>query len=113
MGSPKYHNGNKDKVMIRAKKKKKKDPLDLVPKFEIIKIQNRLHIALIVRTLWDVYGWREKRIGDFLEGYMALLGEVYDLRQTVDSMVDETSELTGVDIRATVDNMIKYGRKHD
>lgn len=53
--------------MKRTKKnKKQKRPIEQVPRFEIIKLQNLLHISIMVRVLWTVYGWREKRIGYFL-----------------------------------------------
>lgn len=74
--------------MIRTKKsKKQKRPIEQVPRFEIIKLQNLLHISIMVRVLWTVYGWREKRIGYFLEAYMSLLGEVWDQRCTVSAVI--------------------------
>ena len=98
-------------MIPKAKKSKKtKRPIEQVPRFEIIKLQNLLHISIMVRVLWTVYGWREKRIGYFLEAYMSLLGEVWDQRCTVNQMIDGTKDMTGHDIRQLVDDMIKYGR---
>lgn len=47
-------------MIPKAKKsKKQKRPIEQVPRFEIIKLQNLLHISIMVRVLWTVYGWRE------------------------------------------------------
>jgi len=55
--------------MIRTKKsKKQKRPIEQVPRFEIIKLQNLLHISIMVRVLWTVYGWRERSMGPEVHG---------------------------------------------
>ena len=88
----------------RSKKKKKpekdrpaKTPLD------IVKMSNYVNIAALVRTLWTVYGWREKRIAAFLEAHLALLSEVTHFG--VNQMIKDTEEMTGINVKKLFDEI--------
>lgn len=61
--------------MIPRSKKKKQTKPQRKP-FEIVMFANYLNMAIVVRTLWTEYGWRDKRIARFVEGYLALMQEV-------------------------------------
>lgn len=94
--------------MQRAKKPKKspihkpaKSPLD------IVKTCNYLSLAIIVRCLWDCYGWRNKRITQFVEAYLALLNEVVDKRNSIEGMIRDTKERTGIDVRKLIDELYR------
>ena len=88
----------------KAKKKKKSDiKKPSKTPFEIVKMANYVNIAAIVRTLYTVYGWREKRIANFLESHLALLSEVQTFG--VWQMIKDTEELTGVDVKKLFDEI--------
>ncbi|MEY8366272.1 hypothetical protein AALA22_11595, partial [Anaerovoracaceae bacterium 41-7] len=38
---------------------------------DYVRESNYLNMAIVFRTLWTVYGWRSKRIADFLGAYLA------------------------------------------
>lgn len=93
-----------------AKKSKRKKKLTHQPTrtpFEIVKQCNYLHLAVIVRVLWMVYGWRHERLGKFLEAYLSLLSEVADRRSGVMEFVKDTTELTGIDVKLLMDEILE------
>ena len=92
--------------MIRAKNKKPKTHRPTKTPFEIVKMANYLHLAIIVRVLWDVYGWRSKRVADFLEAYLSLMQEVADKRNSVNGIIRDTKDLTGVDVVKLLDDIM-------
>lgn len=92
--------------MIRAKNKKPKTHRPTKTPFEIVKTTNYLHLAIIVRVLWDVYGWRSKRVADFLEAYLSLMQEVADKRNSVNGIIRDTKDLTGIDVVKLLDDII-------
>lgn len=92
--------------MKRAKNKKPKAHRPAKTPFEIVKTTNYLHLAVIVRVLWTVYGWRSKRIADFLEAYLSLMQEVADKRNSVNGLIKDTKDLTGVDVVKLLDDII-------
>ena len=92
--------------MIRAKNKKPKTHRPTKTPFEIVKMTNYLHLAIIVRVLWDVYGWRSKRVADFLEAYLSLMQEVADKRNSVNGIIRDTKDLTGIDVVKLLDDII-------
>ena len=96
--------------MIRAKNKKPKTHRPTKTPFEIVKMTNYLHLAIIVRVLWTVYGWRGKRIGAFLEAYLSLMQEVADHRNSVNGLIKDTKEMTGIDVVKLLDDAIEAGR---
>lgn len=81
--------------------KKNKQPTHKPGKtpFQTVQLTNYLNLAIMIRTLYQVYGWRKKRISDFLESYIALMQEVADSRSTVPQFVHDTKELTGIDVK--------------
>lgn len=89
--------------------KKRKNPTNRSAKtpFEIVKSTNYLNLAVIVRTLYQVYGWRSKRLAGFLESYIVLMQEVVDRRSTVSQFIHDTKELTGIDVKKLLDEV--YG----
>ncbi len=97
-------------MIPRAKKKTKpqREP------FEIVMFANYLNMAIVVRTLWTEYGWRDKRIAKFIEAYLALIQEVADGRSTVQREIADCKVLTGVDVKALIDELYQGGkRNHD
>ena len=68
---------------------------------------NYLHLAIIVRILWTVYGWRSKRIADFLEAYLSLMQEVADHRNSVNGLIRYTKEMTGIDVVELLDDVLE------
>lgn len=70
-------------------------------------LSNYLNMAIVIRTLWTEYGWRDKRIARFVEGYLALMQEVADGRSTVQREIADCKELTGVNVKALIDEL--YG----
>ena len=57
-----------------------------------------LIIGLMDITLWNVYGWRHKRIRDYNEALGVLLSEVDRKLMTPDDVVDWAEELTGLNL---------------
>ena len=96
--------------MKRAKNKKPKTHRPTKTPFEIVKMTNYLHLAIIVRILWTVYGWRSKRIADFLEAYLSLMQEVADHRNSVNGLIKDTKEMTGIDVVKLLDEAIEGGK---
>ena len=75
--------------------------------FQIVKTTNYLHLAVIVRTLYTVYGWRKKRIFDFIEAYIALMQEVFDGRSNINQLILDTEEMTGFNVKKILDEVYK------
>lgn len=92
--------------MKRAKNKKPATHRPAKAPFEIVKMTNYLHLALIVRVLWTVYDWRGVRIGKFLAAYLSLMHEILDHRNTVNGLIKETKEMTGVDVVTLLDDIM-------
>lgn len=91
----------------RAKKKKTKaqrEPL------EIFMTSNYLNMAIVVRTLWTEYGWKDRRIARFIEGYLALMQEIADGRVSVQQGIADCKTLTGVDVRDLIDEVFRGSR---
>lgn len=88
-------------------KKKKKPEMHRPAKspFEIVKTANYVNIATLVRTLWTVYGWRDKRIAYFLEAHLSLLDESSHFGY--ERLIKDTYEMTGVDVKKLVDDLYK------
>lgn len=97
--------------MIRAKNKKSKAHRPAKTPFEIVKMTNYLHLAIIVRILWTVYGWRSKRVADFLEAYLSLMQEIGDKRNTVPGLIKDTKDLTGIDVVKLLDDVLEGEKK--
>lgn len=95
----------------RSKNKKPKTHRPTKTPFEIVKMTNYLHLAIIVRILWTVYGWRSKRIADFLEAYLSLMQEVADHRNSVNGLIKDTKEMTGIDVVELLDDVMEGGQK--
>ena len=93
----------------RSKNKKPKTHRPTKTPFEIVKTTNYLHLAIIVRILWTVYGWRSKRILDFLEAYLSLMQEVVDRRNSVTGLIKDTKEMTGIDVVELLDSVVEGG----
>lgn len=91
--------------VARSKNKKPRTHRQTKTPFEIVKMTNYLHLAIIVRILWTVYGWKSKRIADFLEAYLSLMQEIGDKRNTVQGLIKDTKDLTGVDVVKLLDDI--------
>lgn len=92
--------------MKRAKPKKKKEThRPTKTPFEIVKLTNYLNLAVMVRTLYHVHGWRKKRLLYFVECYVALIQEIVDNRSGVHEFIKDTKELTGIDVVKLLDEV--------
>ena len=91
--------------MQRFKKPKppQRDP------FEIVMLSNYLNMAIVVRTLWTEYGWKDRRIARFIEGYLALMQEIADGRVSVQQGIADCKTLTGVDVKKLLDELYTKG----
>jgi len=76
---------------------------DMTPN-RIVKMVNYLHLSLIIRTLYTCYGWRDKRIKDFLLAYIVLFEEVHDGRNSISGAINDCRELTGIDVVELLNN---------
>lgn len=65
--------------------------------FQLVHLAGKLHVAMFIRVMYTCYGWREKRIKDFLEMYLVLFEEFADGRTTIKQQVRDCYELTGFD----------------
>lgn len=95
----------------RSKNKKPRTHRPTKTPFEIVKMTNYLHLAIIVRMLWTVYGWKNKRIADFLEAYLSLMQEIGDKRNTVPGLIKDTKDLTGIDVVKLLDDVMEGEEK--
>ncbi|WP_425756212.1 hypothetical protein ACPW7J_02120 [Ihubacter sp. rT4E-8] len=87
----------------RAKKKKNPKPhRPTKTPFEIVKTTNYLNLAVMVRTLKTVYNWEDEQLAEFVEAYIALMGEV-GITNTVGGLIRETKEMTGIDVKELLD----------
>lgn len=92
--------------MVRHKKPKKpKNPKPSYTVEEAIKKCNELHMALMVRNLNMVFGFGQKRLYKFCEGYLGLIQEVHDGRCTIKEFVQDTKEMTGIDVEELIQGM--------
>ena len=92
-------------MAVPKAKKKKKPPMHQPAKtpLDIVKMANYVNLASLVRTLWTVYGWREKRIAYFLEAHLSLLQEATSFG--VNQLIRDTEEMTGVDVKKLFDEI--------
>lgn len=99
---------------MSSKKFKKKivEPKPSIATNDVVRECNCLHIAFVVRQL-HAYGWRKKRINDFLGGYMSLLDEVVDHRLSVNGAIKDAEDVTGIDIRKLVDELMNEEHKEN
>lgn len=92
--------------VARARKpKKSKTHRPTKTPFEIIKTTNYVNLAIMIRTLYEVYGWREKRIAKFLECYLSLMQEIADKRNTPTGLIKDTKDLTRIDVVKLIDEL--------
>lgn len=92
------------KMSISRAKKKRKNKPQLKP-FEIVMMSNYLNMAIVVRTMWTVYGWKNRRIAGFIESYLSIMQEVADGRRTVKDEVDDCLQLTGINVKKLIDEL--------
>lgn len=97
--------------MQRVKKAKKskahRPPKSPMERWQYVKLTNQLNLALVVRNLHDEYGWTKEQIDEFIGGYIGLMVECYDGRSTVNDMIRQTTELTGIDVRGLIDEVME------
>lgn len=58
---------------------------------------NLLNLNVMLRTLYQVEGFRAKRLDRFTESYLALMQEIWDKRTNINEFNRDTLELTGID----------------
>lgn len=78
------------------------------PAFAIVKLADYLNLAIMVRTLHQVYGWKKEQLEEFIESYIALMEEVGRCN-TVEGLIRDTKELTGIDVRLMLDEVFERG----
>lgn len=96
--------------MAVPKAKKPKKPVDKEYKersLMTIKLTNYLNLAVMVRSLYTVYGWRKTRLAKFVECYCLLMEEVVDKRSGVEQFIKDTTKVTGIDVRKFLDEVYK------
>ena len=67
-----------------------------------------MNLAIMVRTLHQVYGWKKEQLEEFIESYIALMEEVGRCN-TVEGLIRDTKELTGIDVRLMLDEVFERG----
>lgn len=70
-----------------------------------MQLANKLNLAILIRVLYTCYGWREKRIKDFLMMYLSLMQEVRDGRTTIKQQIRDSYELTGFDAEELLNSL--------
>lgn len=94
----------------RAKKKKKdKDK----PKRSIdwyIHQATYLQFSVMFRNLMTAFDYTPEQMAEVLEGYLALLDEIYEGNHTVAGVMKDAKELTGIDVKKVVDDMFAKRR---
>lgn len=70
-----------------------------------MQLANKLNLAVLIRVLYTCYGWREKRIKDFLMMYLSLMQEVRDGRTTIKQQIRDSYELTGFDAEELLNSL--------
>lgn len=89
-----------------AKAKKKKKSANHRPArtpFEIVKVTNYLNLAIMVRTLATVYDWSREQLDEFMESYLALMQETADHRVSIKQSIQDTKDITGIDVAELLD----------
>lgn len=76
----------------RKAKKKTETPID------VVKVANYVAISIAVRTLWDVYGFRGKRISRFIHDYVDVVNVYSDKEGQTMKCIADTEKMTGVEV---------------
>lgn len=75
---------------------------------KIFLMTNRVCMAAMVRTMYQVYEWEYEKIGEFLGSYLVLLEETADYRSGMEQFVRDTEELTGVNVTKLLQDVYKW-----
>ena len=87
----------------RAKKKKKSKPQRSID--EYIHRATYLQFAVMVRNLMTAFDYTKEQIEEVLEGHIALLDEIYEGNNTVEGVMKDAKELSGIDSKKLVDDL--------
>jgi len=68
---------------------------------------NYFTLAIVLRILYQEHGFRAKRLGGFIASYLALMAETSDGRNSVNGMIRDTKELTGIDVKKIINEVLK------
>lgn len=79
-------------------KKQHRTGIKDLPPGKIVKLINELHLSMMVRVLYDVYGWRNGRIKNFMAAYMALFHEAHSGTITITQAIKDAESRTGINI---------------
>ncbi len=90
--------------MKRAKPPKRK--VDKVESRLIVEMTNQLNFAALIRTLVTCYDWNREQVDEFIEAYLALIEEIYDQRETVPQFIRATEEMTGVNVKTLISEVM-------
>ena len=94
-----------------AKKKRTNTSVKGMTSYQWIMLANKLNLAVLIRVLYTCYGWREKRIKDFLAMYLSLMEEWKDGRLTIKQAIRDSYELTGFDAEEMLDSLAERRAK--
>lgn len=89
----------------KKKKKKKSKPQRSVDWY--IHRSTYLQFAVMVRNLMTAFDYTKEQIEEVLEGHLALLDEIYGGNNTVEGVMKDAKELSGIDSKKLVDDMFK------
>ena len=92
-----------DMAVPRAKKKKKSNPQKTVDWY--IHRATYLQFAVMVRNLMTAFDYTREQMEEVLEGHLALLDEIYDGNHTVEGVMKDAKELSGIDSKKLVDEL--------
>lgn len=91
--------------MVAKAKKPKKNAIHRPARtpFEIVKVTNYLNLAVMVRCLATVFDWDREKLDEFMEAYLALMQETADHRVSIKQSINDTKEITGIDVKELLD----------
>ena len=87
----------------RAKKPKKPKPRMSVDDY--IKRATYLQFAVMARNLMTAFDYTKEELEEVFEGHVALLDEIYEGNNTVEGVMRDAKELSGIDAKKLVDEV--------
>lgn len=77
--------------------KKEQKPKQSWKRIKYLEEDNYLNLAIFILILKIEFGFGKVRIARALEGYLALMNEVADGRRTVNQLMKDATEMSGID----------------
>lgn len=96
-------------------KKPKKSIVDRPTKTPMMYVTqtNYVNLAVMVRTLQMVYDWNREQLDEFCEAYLSLIDEFGSKRTTVSAFIRDTEELTGINVKTLLDEVVQEKKRND